>query len=249
MKPATRVNELYKKSIISEMQRQVNAMQAVRSLPLEKNEQKLSFLENSFVDKIFPTTAIHEFISYENVTAAATSAFILSLANTFLSKNRFCLWISLNDIVFPSALKQFGIAPDNILFTKVSKPKDALWAIEEALKCSSIAFVIGEVPELTFNESRRLQLAVENSNTTGFIHRKNPRIENTVACNTRWRIQPIPSFLDKGLPGVGFPKWRVNLSKVRNGKPGVWDMEWVHDSLRLINNQLNITSNAARKIA
>ena len=36
-----------------------------------------------------------------------------------------------------------------------------LWVIEEALKCEGLAAVIGEIKELSFTQSRRLQLAVE----------------------------------------------------------------------------------------
>jgi protein ImuA len=28
------------------------------------------------------------------------------------------------------------------------------------------------------------------------------------------------------MPGVGFPRWNVQLLKVRNGKPGAWQLEW-----------------------
>ena len=41
-----------------------------------------------------------------------------------------------------------------------------MWAIEEALKCDGLAAVIGEMKELSFTNSRRLQLAVEKSHVT-----------------------------------------------------------------------------------
>ena len=28
------------------------------------------------------------------------------------------------------------------------------------------------------------------------------------------------------MPGVGFPRWQVDLLKVRNGNPGSWTVEW-----------------------
>jgi protein ImuA len=37
------------------------------------------------------------------------------------------------------------------------------------------------------------------------------------------------------LPGVGFPKWNVELLKVRNGKPGSWQVEWAAGKFRLNN--------------
>jgi len=30
------------------------------------------------------------------------------------------------------------------------------------------------------------------------------------------------------LPGVGFPRLNVELLKVRNGKPGSWQVEWAN---------------------
>lgn len=40
--------------------------------------------------------------------------------------------------------------------------------MEEALKCGGLAAVVGEVQDISFTASRRLQLAVEQSGVTGF---------------------------------------------------------------------------------
>jgi protein ImuA len=42
----------------------------------------------------------------------------------------------------------------------------------------------------------------------------------------RWKITPLPSELEEDMPGVGFPRWSVELLKVRNGNPGSWKIEW-----------------------
>jgi protein ImuA len=34
------------------------------------------------------------------------------------------------------------------------------------------------------------------------------------------------------MPGVGFPKWNIELLKVRNGKPGSWELEWRNGSFK-----------------
>jgi protein ImuA len=41
-------------------------------------------------------------------------------------------------------------------------------------------------------------------------------------------------MLGDGMPGVGFPRWNVQLLKVRNGKPGAWQIEWSADGFRHI---------------
>src|ERR1700684_950556 len=104
--------------------------------------------------------------------------------------------------------------------------------MEEALKCSGLAAVVGEMPELSFTTSRRFQLAVEQSRVTGFVLRSHPRNLNTNTCVSRWKIKPLPSHAEDDLPGLGFPRWQVELQKIRNGKPGVWQVEWAAGGFR-----------------
>jgi protein ImuA len=80
--------------------------------------------------------------------------------------------------------------------------------------------------EISFTASRRLQLAVEQSKVTGFILRNNAARLGTTACVSRWKVSSLPSKAIDGLPGIGFPQWRVELLRVRNGQPGVWHLQW-----------------------
>jgi protein ImuA len=79
---------------------------------------------------------------------------------------------------------------------------------------------------LSLIESRRLQLAVEESGVTGFILRKDASKAASTVATARWRVSPLPSGNEDGMPGLGFPRWQVDLLKVRNGNPGSWVMEW-----------------------
>jgi protein ImuA len=222
-----------KTDLIHELQNQVLSLQRAKK-PLGDQPVKIGIpsMERAFPNQVFPIGAVHEFISKEPEDATATNGFIAGLASKLMQQNRICIWISTKRAIFPPALKLFGIEPEQIVFIDLSRQKDALWAIEEALKCEALAAVVGELRELSFTESRRMQLAVEKSNVTGFIHRINPRTENIVACVTRWKITTMASVVDDEMPGVGFPRWNVELLKVRNGKPGVWQIEWSFGSFR-----------------
>jgi protein ImuA len=79
-----------------------------------------------------------------------------------------------------------------------------------------------------------LQLVFEKSGVTGFIHRNMPKQMNAVACVTRWKIEPVASELPGQMPGVGFPRWKVQLLKVRNGKPGQWQVQYGPQGLEYI---------------
>jgi protein ImuA len=101
-----------------------------------------------------------------------------------------------------------------------------LWSMDEALKCGALSAVIGEMKDISFTASRRLQLAVEQSQVTGFILRHSNHL-NTTACVSRWKITSIPSEPVDDLPGIGFPAWKVELLRMRNGRTGVWSMKWM----------------------
>lgn len=215
-----------KRDIVQQLQKEVLSLQQSKKPVVDSPANiGLGELLSAFPNKTFPTGAVHEFISPASENVAATNGFICGLLGQLMLQKGPCLWISARRTVFPPALKVFGIDPERIIFIDLERPKQVLWAIEEGLKCEDISVVIGELSELGFTESRRLQLAVEASNVTGFIHRHQPRNENTVACTTRWKIKPISSIIED-MPGVGFPRWEVQLVKVRNGKPGSWQFEW-----------------------
>lgn len=194
----------------------------------------LGQLKNVFPNDVFPIGAVHEFISKSNEDASASSGFMAGIIAALMKGGGACLWISAANTTFPPALKWFGIEPDKVIFVRLQKSKDMLWAMEEALKCNGLATVVGEIPELDLTTSRRLQLAVEKSGVTGFILRRNPKQLITTACVTRWHITSLPSALPEGMPGVGFPRWTASLLKVRNGKPGSWKIEWKAGSFHLL---------------
>jgi protein ImuA len=191
----------------------------------------------AFPDGVFPTGAIHEFISSSPEDTAASGGFIAGLVQKLLGGGGACLWISYTRRIYPPALKLFGVDPDRVIFVDVPLQKDVLWVTEEALKCEGVATVICETKDLSFTASQRLQLAVEKSHTTGFVLRKDVKKINTTACVTRWQVRPVRSQLRTGMPGVGHPRWQVELLKVRNGKPGNWTIEWKKQTFQTVKAQ------------
>jgi protein ImuA len=222
-----------KADIVQQLQKEILSLQGYGSVfEGQAIDTGLGPIEAAFPDKVFPIGAVHEFLSYAPSESAATSGFMAGLLSSMMRDARVCLWVSTSRSIFPPGLKAFGIDPSRIIFVDLSSEKDALWAIEEALKCKALAAVVGEVRELSFAQSRRLQLAVEQSRVNGFIHRHRPKTENPIACVSRWKISPLASQLEEGMPGIGHPRWNVNLLKVRNGRPGSWQLEWSDGSFK-----------------
>jgi protein ImuA len=214
-------------NIKEELQSAIMRMQGFKPASDKHVNPGLEPFLNCFPNSIFPVGAVHEFLSGSSEDSAATTGFISALLKTIMDAGA-CLWISKSRTLFPPALKNFGIDPDQFIFIDSKKERDVLWTMEEGLKCPGLTAVIGELNELTFTESRRLQLAVEHSHTTGFIIRHNPQKINTTACVSRWKISSLISDTFDDLPGIGFPKWRVELLRMRNGKSGAWDLQWIN---------------------
>lgn len=216
-----------KADILAGLQADILRLQGFKTVQNTVLESGLGPLKYAFPNATFPLGAIHEFISAKPEETATTIGFLSGLLNVLLGGNGAVLWISSSRMLFPPALKSFGLSPDQFIFIDVQKEKEALWALDEALKCSALTAVVGELPNMSFTHSRRLQLAVEESQVTGFLLRNQPRAIGTTACVSRWQITPLPSTPIDDLPGIGFPKWRVHLQRIRNGKPGTWDIQWI----------------------
>ncbi|RFZ84284.1 Error-prone repair protein ImuA [Mucilaginibacter terrenus] len=192
----------------------------------KKQQLGLGPLEEAFPNGVFPTGTIHEMLCATSEQAAATTGLLSGMLGSLMQQTGTCLWISTDRKLFPPAMSTFGVAPERLIFIDAKSERDVLWAMEEALKCEGLAAVVAEVREISFALSRRLQLAVESSKVTGFLLRTDLRKLNTTTCVARWQVTPLPSVLDDGLPGVGHPRWNVELLRVRNGHPGSWQLEW-----------------------
>ena len=216
-----------KGDIISRLRKNILLWEGFKTRQADNTDSfGLGPIEAAFPNGIFPVGSIHELLCPTPEQTAATSGFIAGIVSSMMKQGETCLWVGSARKLFPSALSIFNIEPDRMIFIDLKRERDVLWVTEEALKCEGLAAVIAELQDISFAQSRRLQLAVESSKVTGFILRNDLRKAKTSTCVARWQITPIPSEPEEGLPGVGFPRWQVKLLKVRNGNPGIWKVEW-----------------------
>lgn len=228
-----------KQELIDKLQQDIIAWEGFRPPePGNRNGIGLGEIEAAFPNRIFPTGAIHEFLSSCPEETSSSGAFICGILHALLQNGGVCVWVSFTRRVYPPALKLFGVNPDKVFFIDVPRQKDVLWVAEEALKCEGVIAVICETSELSFVESQRLQLAVEKSRVTGFVLRKNTTVANRTACVSRWKITPVRSKPRAGMPGVGSPRWQAELLRVRNGNPDKWTVEWRNGSFQFIREQV-----------
>jgi protein ImuA len=216
-----------KQDIIAKLQKDLLLLQGLKQRKATGNHSLgLGPINEAFPHKEFPTGAVHEFISENPESFSATTGFVSGVLSGLTRQGGAVVWVGPGKSIFPPALNNFGIEPDQVIFIDANREKEAAWVIEESLKCGALSAVVGELSHTSFITSRRLQLAVEQSQVTGFILRNKPRDLQPNAFVSRWQVKPIPSKSIDDLPGIGFPNWHIDLLKIRNGKPGSWEVCW-----------------------
>ena len=106
------------------------------------------------------------------------------------------------------------------------KPEDALFALEEGIRCRDLACVIGEIAgnprALDFTASRRLTLAAEKYGVPLFLVRHNAQADLSSA-RLRWQARAAPSLpLRWNAAAPGSPAWHAELFRARGHPPGEW---------------------------
>ncbi|MGC1467581.1 MAG: DNA repair protein [Pseudolabrys sp.] len=167
--------------------------------------------------------------------AAVGFAFALA-ARAATDEGRNALWIQTDFAatgsgnIYGLGCDLFGLPARQLLILKVARPRDALWAMEEALKCRALASVIAELPNdgpiADLTATRRLTLAARAGGSFGFLFRHRPS-PLTSSAETRWEVAVAPSRPDQ-FGGLGRTAFALSLTKNRHGPTGRWPVAWDH---------------------
>ncbi|WP_222557805.1 hypothetical protein [Caenibius sp. WL] len=116
----------------------------------------------------------------------------------------------------------------HVIHVAAETPADALFALEEGVRCRDLACVIGELAgnprALTFTASRRLSLMAERHGVPLYLIRLDA-VRDLGSARMRWHIRSAPSRLarwDERAPGQS--EWRAELFRARGYKPGEWNL-------------------------
>ena len=163
--------------------------------------------------------------------AALAFTAVLAARRAALSSGQ-VLWCLSEQGLYGPGLAAFGLGAERLILARGRDDQQRLWAMEEGLKCTDLAMVVGEVGRLDLGQSRRLQLAAEASGVTALLlHMKGDAGPGMAglgvsAALTRWRITPAPSAPTMGYVGIGATRCQVELLRCKGGRPGAWQLQW-----------------------
>lgn len=120
----------------------------------------------------------------------------------------------------PAALR------DRLLHVAAKSAEDALFALEEGLRCRDLCFVIGEIAgnprALNFTAARRLSLAAERHGVPLWLVRLDAQSDLSSA-RQRWQVRAAPSLPPRwNAAAPGAPAWQADLFRARAHPPGKW---------------------------
>lgn len=119
-----------------------------------------------------------------------------------------------------------GSAVPDLIHVEARDARDALWAMEEGIRCPDIGAVIGELwgdpAALDFTATRRLAVAAEAHGVAAFLVRLSG-LANLSGARSRWRVASAPSLANRFNPRApGAAAWDAELFRARGARPGRW---------------------------
>lgn len=174
------------------------------------------FADTSLIGAGLARGALHEVCAASPGSGVAFAAILLARCGGQV------LWIATeqeSNLVWPPGLLPFGLAPDKLILARAARWPEALWAMEEALRCPALGAAVlmaGSGQGLDLTATRRLHLAAEAGGVFGLLLRPDGAV-GASAARTRWHIAPLASD--------AAPRWRLTLLRQRGGAPaGPWNV-------------------------
>lgn len=189
------------------------------------------------IDACFPGGGLplggwHEVVGagLEDETGAAPAAFVGLLLRP-LVRTGAVVWAARRGDLFAPGLAGLGFPAGRLIQVRTRDEAETLSVLEDALSTPGVAAAVGEAEAPDLTAGRRLQLACERRSGFGMLLHRRPyggrgrKAVSGSASFSRWRVASAPSQPGAGEPGLGPPRWRVELERCRGGRPGGWILE------------------------
>jgi hypothetical protein len=201
------------------------------------------------VDRLELAPGLHEICPASYLDTPAALAFQTGLISAQLARDerpRLIVWARQTGgreqdfgLPCPQALVRWGLPPERMLLVEAGEARDLLWVMEEGLRAGSL--VVGEIgrnARYDLTASKRLHRMAQTQAIIALALRHHGPAQPSAAL-TRWRISAQPSPARpwrgaNGLPGLGPPRFRVQLERVRGGPPKDFMIEWKNAAFHVL---------------
>jgi len=154
-------------------------------------------LDEILPEKGWPLGALVDFIlpwHQQQVHGVGELRLLLPAMCDLLAQDKWLLWVSPPFIPYAPALQSAGINLERLVLiqNKISR-RNKIWAMEKALRTPACGMVLCWIDAIPMAASRRLQLAAEQSGSTGVLL-QTKRVTASVA-SLRLKLSPLAQGL------------------------------------------------------
>lgn len=149
-----------------------------------------------------------------------------------IDDQRHILWVQTKDAIRRSGRPyHHGLPPElrrRLIHVAADTAQDALFALEEGVRCRDLAFVVGEIAgnprEMDFTASRRLTLTAQKYGSRLYLVRIDAKPDLSSA-RMRWNVRSAPSPRPRwNASAPGIASWKAELFRARAHPPGKWSL-------------------------
>lgn len=244
-KPAAEGGVVRREQVVERLRRMVEEYRRSRgSRPSSGHARAvrtgLDPLDQTLPDGGLPIGAVTEILC--GAPGLGATSLALRTAHRAAADGRTVVVVDPEGDFYPPAAIPCGMDLDRLLVIRPRRAPDALWAVDQSLRCPAIAAVVAWLDRLRPEQSRRLQLAAEAGKGLGLILKPATGREKSFAAvrmlmepvaaeaaENRFPVKSIPPTAREasdGIPGDGDGSGRsvrlcrITVLKVREGMPG-----------------------------
>jgi protein ImuA len=175
---------------------------------------------------------VHEIMPLAPLHVGAAAGFAIVLAALALGRyGRQAMWIETDFAAaeagepYGPGLDFLGLPMERLVILRMPCRRDALWAMEEALKCRAVSAVVAGVESRQGDDlvMRRLALAAGEGGSLGLLLRSGSA--RSGPAETCWKVASARSERDR-FGGLGPMTFSLSLTKNRRGCTGQWHLSW-----------------------
>ena len=167
---------------------------------------------------------IIEWLTAESGSGAAMWG-VNAAINSLTSESQSIAAIDHDQTFYPPAAASLGLDLQQLLVIQPRNHADAIWAIDQTLRCPRIAAVWADIQRLNAKEARRLQLAAEEGGTLGMFVRPLTARSQPSWADIQIQVDPLPAT-EHPEPTASLTqhfarrRWRLTLLRCRGMHPG-----------------------------
>ena len=201
--------------LLSTLQRQISQIETAGRPKTSAISSGIPPLDQQLPHGGFPPGSLVEWITAGAGSPAGWLALVAARSALEHSGGRVVI-VDREQTFYPPAAIACGLPAAAFIVLRPSSRSDAMWAIDQSLRCPDVAAVWGHLDRIDDNEARRLQLAAETGGTLGQFTRPPGAIQQPSWAEVRMQITGQSSQQQSS----GSRRLSLRLLRVRDSRPG-----------------------------